>query len=140
MTAIEIRISGLDDITAKLNALGIGLPNLTMLVAETVRGQTVDRFNIKHDPSGTPWAPLKPSTVAQKRKGGGILVESARLMNSITSDVVGLEARIGTNVFYSVYHQTGTKHMPAREIFGLEGGDLQECIDVIEAFIADVLQ
>lgn len=70
---------------------------------------TKDRFDKEEDPEGKPWAPLAKSTL-QKKKTRAILRESGILAASITTR--GLrpnEVRVGTSIFYGIYHQEGVK-------------------------------
>lgn len=138
---IEIVVpDGLDDIAERLNRVGASKGDVLMLIGNQVRDQTVTRIAATGlDPSGRPWAPLAPSTIASKRPGSRIMVDSGRLLSSVTMDVVGDESRLSTNVPYAVYLHEGTGRMPARPIFGLEGDQLQEVVTVIENFINDIL-
>jgi hypothetical protein len=76
------------------------------------------------------WAPLAPSTVAEKARlgyGGGTLVRTGALMDSMTRrgaggnvfNVTPRSLEVGTNIPYAAYHQQGTYKMPARHIIGL---------------------
>lgn len=138
---IEVIVpGGLDDIADRLNRVGASRNDILMLIGNQVRDQTVTRIAATGlDPSGKPWAPLASSTMASKRPGSRIMVDSGRLLSSITMDVVGDEARLSTPVPYALYHQEGTSRMPARPIFGLEGAQLQEVVTMIENYINDIL-
>lgn len=62
------------------------------------------------------WTALAPATLAKRRKGRGrggpqILIDRARLKNSISYRLTGAGAEIGTNVIYA-----------KRQHFGYEGG------------------
>jgi len=81
-------------------------------IGEIVTASTQARFGQGVDPSGSPWAPLAASTLAQK-KGPGTLRESLHLQGSIRYQVEGEAVRIGTDVPYAAAHQFGT---PARVI------------------------
>lgn len=81
-------------------------------IGEIVSASTQARFGQGVDPSGSPWAPLAASTLAQK-KGPGTLRESLHLQGSIRYQVEGEAVRIGTDVPYAAAHQFGT---PARVI------------------------
>ncbi|MBC8092166.1 MAG: hypothetical protein H7Y15_09565 [Pseudonocardia sp.] len=75
----------------------------------------------------TPWTPLAPSTVAQKRRLGfprDPLVRTARLVHSITLRPLAVERigprefEAGTDVAYARFHQGGTRAgLPARPLF-----------------------
>ena len=71
------------------------------------------------------WAPLAPETAAWKAKHGyplNPLIGNGNLMRSLLSmagpanDIGSHSASFGTTVDYAHFHQTGTRHMPKREI------------------------
>lgn len=77
--------------------------------------------------TGAKWAPLSPGYRTWKAAhfpGQPILVASGRLRRSLTSRPLGIEEyslnqiKLGTDVPYAAYHQRGTRHMPARKIYG----------------------
>lgn len=77
-------------------------------------------FAKESDPDGAPWAPLKPSTLRQKRSGA-ILRETSALAGSIAlQSVSSSNVRVGSSgVAYGIYHQTGTSKMVARKFIGI---------------------
>lgn len=96
------------------------------------------------------WAPLNPVYAAYKRrKGWGtrILIRtgSERLMSSLTKEsspdfhFIGrpLGMEIGTRVPYARYHQTGTKHMPAREPVRLTNAQKRHWVKMIQLFLVE---
>lgn len=91
--------------------------------------QTKKRFLTETNPDGAAWAPLKPSTLAQK-KTSAILRETSTLANSIASESSGSVGRIYATTEYGLYHQTGTSNMPAREFLGI-GADDEAMIEKI---------
>lgn len=67
-------------------------------------------FHDGADPWGDPWAPLKPSTIARRRKRSGVpLRDTGRLMNSIGHRAGSDFVEIGTNVEYAATHQFGAR-------------------------------
>ncbi len=66
---------------------------------------------LRHFALGGPgWKPLKPSTVAHRRKGSAVpLRDTGRLMNSIAHKVEGNKVKVGTNVEYASTHQFGAR-------------------------------
>ena len=63
------------------------------------------------------WAPLKEAYLKWKLKKGFSekkLHRTTTLSQSFTSKVEGLQAIVGTPVPYAIYHEFGTKKMPAR--------------------------
>lgn len=76
-----------------------------------------------------PWAPLAPSTLAEKHRLGyplNPLVRTTRLRTSLTQRPFGVEhmtphaVTAGTRVTYAKFHQTGTRFMPRRILFSPE--------------------
>ena len=75
------------------------------------------------------WAPLSPAYAA--RKGGQhIMVRSGTLRDSLEGktpytieDIQPLELRLGSKVNYAIYHQKGTRKMPARPLIQLTDAD-----------------
>lgn len=77
----------------------------------------------------TPWKPLAPSTVRQKRNRGFLnesLVRTTSLRGELTRRPLGVEhiraqeVTGGTNLSYAKFHQRGTKKMPARRLVNAE--------------------
>lgn len=74
----------------------------------------------------TPWPPLSPSTIAEKKRLGypvAPLVRTTALRTSLTQrpmgveHITGREMSAGTDVSYAHFHQTGTRRMPRRQLF-----------------------
>jgi phage virion morphogenesis protein len=78
------------------------------IIGEYLLRSTEDRFHRQGpSPDGTPWAPLKKSTLKHK-KHTKILTESGHLRGSIRYQVEGTNAvAIGTNKVYGAIHQLG---------------------------------
>ena len=60
------------------------------------------------------WAPLAPSTIAQKVTGDSPLLETGALKESIKHSVGGHEALVGTNDPHAAFLELGTSRMPPR--------------------------
>lgn len=84
---------------------------------------TLNRFAKETDPDGNPWAPLKPSTLKQK-KSGTILREKGILANATSSRIVGDTGIIENNTSYGGIHQRGSKFIPKREFLGFGTQDI----------------
>ena len=100
-------------------------------IADLLENSTRKRFRSKAAPDGSLWAGLKPATLRAKTnaKGktrGGILVDRGDLFRSLTSFANERMAVVGTPQLYAQYHQTGTRHMAARPIFGLSEQNRQD--------------
>jgi phage gpG-like protein len=97
-------------------------------------------FAGEFDSNLNPWAPLAPSTI--KRKGHDrILLETGALRESLVhvggpGNVAETASRgmiFGTEVPYAIFHQTGTRRMPARPPVGIS----EETLDKLCNRIAD---
>ncbi len=88
--------------------------------ASVVVEMTKRAFN-EPDLRPEPWAPLRPSTLASKKRAGksnatlkrdGVLWRSPRVIMVDTRRAI-----VGTDRFYARFHQLGTRHIPARPFF-----------------------
>lgn len=156
-----VRITG--DIR-KLERKLRGLQNLRLQpaahqIGEALVSSTIRRFNEQKAPDGTPWQPLAASSVAPRKKdftrsgrlrkraerrlmNRKILIQTARLRNSIAFKVKGTSVAVGTNVVYAATHQFGAKagnfgqtsrgqaipfgDVPARPFLGISSDDQAE--------------
>jgi len=91
-------------------------------------------------PDGTPWKPSKRAS----GKGGKTLLDSTRLMTSITHDPSSDQVAIGTNLIYAGIHQaggkTGRNHsvtMPARPYLGISPGAETEILYAAQVYMAE---
>lgn len=124
---VEALREKLGDLTPLMDAIG-GL----------LEGGTRQRFADKKAPDGTSWANLMPnsekakqSTKRKVKKGGGILVFSGNLEQSITHHADPYSVSVGTPKTYGVYHQFGTDDMPARPFLGLSDDDKADIYELI---------
>jgi phage virion morphogenesis protein len=142
---IQVTTMGLDMAIAKINGIALRNPAAVMAVAaETIRRQTLQRFARKVDPDNDPWAPRKVSSIPRGRSArarhirggsGTLLLDTGRLRNSIASKVYGFTAEVGTNVFYGLYHQKGTRKMVARRFLGINEADAREIEQAISRYL-----
>ncbi|MDD5762213.1 MAG: phage virion morphogenesis protein [bacterium] len=110
---IEIEVDD-RDIREALSRLAAKVRDLTPAmknIGEYLQRSTWERFGQQKDPSGKPWARLKPSTLARK-KTSKILIESSRLRDSIAYRAGSDQVEVGTNVEYAAIHQFGGKTRP----------------------------
>jgi phage virion morphogenesis protein len=99
-------------------------------ISELLVHSTEDRFEAKIDPEGAPWAPLKASTLARKKKGG-ILVDEGYLVGSLRPDFGDDFAGVAAGMEYAAIHQLGGRDymapgpaaIPARPYMGLSEDD-----------------
>jgi len=74
-------------------------------------------FKTEGQSHGVNWAPLKQRYREEKIKKGfseKILQRTTTLRQSFTARFAPMEAVIGTEVKYAIFHETGTRKMPAR--------------------------
>ncbi|GMV19456.1 MAG: hypothetical protein AMXMBFR56_76800 [Polyangiaceae bacterium] len=111
--AFEITgIGSVDAIAAKFDrfASGAWRQKLMANVGEEVVELVREGFERQADPHGSPWAPLK-------RRAGRILQDTGRLRNSFhRKSLSASQVTVGPSASYARFHQSGTKHMPARKM------------------------
>lgn len=125
---LSFETSGVKQIDRELIRIGAYAgdvsPALKAIVG-VMRDETRKQFNTEGGHASGGWAPLAPSTVAAKRRGGyrpEILRRTDALMRSLTvagdpNEVVEIgkqELTFGSRLPYADLHQTGTHRMPKR--------------------------
>lgn len=159
-----VRIVGdMRELQAKLRRMAaVKVQPVAKQVGEALVSSTIRRFGEQRDPDGKPWQPLAAATVAPRKKDYGkrgrikkraearlqgrkILIQTARLRNSISSKVSGTAVAVGTNVVYARIHQFGGKAgrgkkvtIPARPFLGISGADQAEIRRIVEAAVGEV--
>jgi phage gpG-like protein len=120
---MKLEATGIEETQRALEEMRARLANLTpvmqVAVADTV-ALIDDSFDAQASPGGAPWAPLKQTTIARRRKGGGnaspkALIDTGRLRQSITGQAGPTGFRFGTNVVYAGAQQLGN---PSNRFFG----------------------
>ena len=115
--AVEARIDGIQQRARNLRPW---LDDLADKIAD------INRLNFMTNGSVVGgWRPLSPDYLRwkqRKKPGSPTLVFNARMMESLTRRPFGVEQigrrslRIGSDVHYAEFHQTGTRNMPARKV------------------------
>jgi len=87
--------------------------------------------------AGKKWAPFAPGT---KRKYGDmasakLLQDRGIMAGSLSSRILRAQLFVGVGVFYGIFHQLGTKFIPARPFLGFDEADNQTIVDLILAHI-----
>jgi len=92
------------------------------------------------------WAPLKPSTIARRRRGkkpgrDKILQDTGRLKSSFVHEVqlVRNAVRVGTTVKYAEYHEHGTSRIPMRKMLPSEKVSKDIGTELIKASLKNAL-
>jgi phage virion morphogenesis protein len=112
---IDIRLREADyrRVIGRLNELSRDLGDLSPVmrdIAGFLHERTLEGFAAESAPDGTPWKPLAPATLREKRKAGyadTILQRTRNLRDSIHSTYDGRSAAVGTNEIYAAIHQFG---------------------------------
>lgn len=79
-------------------------------LAQEARNQMVIGFEQMRDPYGVPWAKTK--------RGGQILRDTGRMMNSVKPDADEHSFNLSTNVVYAPVHQYGFSRAPFSRVRG----------------------
>jgi phage virion morphogenesis protein len=116
---IELTVddAGLTKALTKLSKSMGDLTPVMTAIGEDMRFMIWQGFEAERDPWGKSWAPLK--NPSKRRAGGKILRDTGRLFNSIGYTVTPTSVSVGTSIEYGVFHQMGTKRMPARKFLPL---------------------
>lgn len=104
---------------------------------EYLKKETDTQFKNEVDPSGKPWEPLKPATLARK-KTTFKLRETLTMYNSIfyTADDKKFEFGIKDSKYQ--FHHTGTNKMAARVVIGITSARQKKANDFVIAQIRRV--
>ena len=84
-----------------------------------LKDETKSQIKAEQSPTGTPWLPLAPATILQKRTRLK-LRETYKMTRSLFYKVSKIELEFGISDPKYVYHHYGTKKMPARVIVGVD--------------------
>jgi len=150
------------EVNAALNrliALGQSPREVMQDIAAIGESSTRDRFRDGIGPDGNAW---KPSRRAMER-GGKTLIDSNRLLSSMTSQSGADFAEWGTNVIYAAIHQVGGDirpktarglffkvadgsfrrvkkvTIPARPYLGINAEDEANIVDIVNQHLADAI-
>ncbi len=130
---LEVKVSGLDELNASLEMLGrFGDAPLTRAlksIGQAVVGQTIERFENEVDPDGNKWKRRKVET--NKTRGRKILHGETGQLKRVTYIAGKGFVKIGASVDYGVFHQFGTKKMPARPFLGINKDDYEEITEIL---------
>lgn len=102
----RVELDGGDAAIARLSAIVAGLDHAQPLFAEIgayLVAATEHRFETGIDPEGNPW----PPSLRVIAHGGKTMIESTRLLRSLTFNAWDSGVEAGTNVIYAAIHQFG---------------------------------
>jgi len=120
-TALEMAEKLIKIAFAEEFALHEGLKAVAKKIEKTAKGEI---GNYQKEKGQFPeWAELADSTIAEKERLGyalpdNPLLRTGALRDSITSEVKGLEAVVGSKSEIAAYHEFGTSKMPMRPFIG----------------------
>lgn len=108
-------------------------------IADDFREMMARQFASQGSAEGTPWAPLAPSTLRRRRTSPSILYATGALLRSLTEPgaaghVEELEDQsltLGSGLPYALYHQTGTRRLPARPLIVLSGTRAERWTEIV---------
>lgn len=106
--SVRVRIDALDKALEMLRIIPDRLANPLPMwqgIGRYLEAQAQERFLTEREPSGNPW----PKSLRAMATGGRTLTDSARLMQSITSNATATSVEVGTNVLYAAIQQFGGK-------------------------------
>ena len=119
---------------AKLVQLGKS-DGITRKMANVLREDAEDAFEDERSPKGEKWQDLDPAYKKSRyAKGydGKILHRTGLLMASLNVDYGDNFAAVGVSESYGIYHQLGTKKMPARPFLGISEEGIDEIKDILK--------
>lgn len=158
MTGVALRIDGAEETLADLDAMVARLDRPRPMwdaIGASLVVSTQRRFEEGHGPDGSPW----PVSYRAALTGGKTLIDSARLMQSITHIASDSGVEVGTNVLYAAIHQLGgiiraigdflaftladgrkifakSVTIPARPFLGIDEDDETEILRIAEDYVA----
>lgn len=150
MSGVTLRIdtSDLADVGEKLDRLTSRASDMTPLMDEIgamLVASTQDRFEKGVDPDGNAWAPS--IRVLEAQGNAQTLVDSGRLMTSVTHIPGNDEVEVGSNVVYAAIHQAGGQAgrglavtIPARPYLGISAEDEHEIGNLIDDYLMEAFQ
>lgn len=128
------------------------LDDIGQLLENSTRLRLTDE---KADPSGQPWAPVKPATERALRKKGGNIpgsllwrTQPGGMHDGLTHNLIdgGRAVEVGFDKPYAIYHEFGTRHMARRglltadpETGELGPDDRQDVLDLVNSYLQELL-
>lgn len=103
---IEIDDRQILDAFSRMQAATLDMSPAMKAVAGLLEARTAQNFADQSGPLGK-WPALKSAPRSKRRTSPQILVDTARLKNSITSQFGPDSAVVGSNVLYAAIHQLG---------------------------------
>lgn len=134
LPSITLKAFGFEQLADDLGRIGGNFRSFHEPLQESVRKVVIPSLAENFASEGRPsWKPLSDSTVKKRGTAHPILDETGKLRRVATSESIWRITRdeasiarssVDGRVSYAVYHQDGTKNMPARPIFGFQSEDV----------------
>jgi phage gpG-like protein len=120
LVSVAMNDAQLAALNRRLEAFGRAMDDMTPANREAsiaLYGFTIRNFDRQGGLQGG-WAPLAPSTIAQKKRIGkeAPLVRTGALRANFTSFYSRDNAGVGNELSYSKFHHFGTSRVPQREL------------------------
>jgi phage gpG-like protein len=114
-------------------------------VADDFREMIGQQFASEGRAEGTPWPELSPATLRRRRARTPILYKTGALLRSLgepgaaghVEELEGYSLTLGSRLPYALYHQTGTRRLPARPIIVLSGARSERWTEIVRQQIAE---
>lgn len=146
--ALQIDVTEIDGLVERFDRLARRVEDTSDLMDEIgsmLVASTQDRFERSTGPDGRAW----PQSVRVQMTQGTAktLLDTGRLMTSITHEPGNDQVEVGSNVIYAAIHQMGGQAgrghaatIPARPYLGLSGPDEREISRILDDYLAGALQ
>lgn len=129
-------------ITASLNRLQLRLGDLSEPmgnIGAILEASTSDRIrSTKQDPDGNDWADTKPPKPRSQILIG--LGMQGGMLSGITHVASKNSVIVGSDKHYAVYHQLGTRKMPARSFLGLSAQDYRDIDELLSDWLSGAFE
>ena len=114
-------------------------------VADDFREMIGQQFTSEGRAEGTPWPELSPATLRRQHASTPILYKTGALLRSLrehgaaghVEELEGYSLTLGSRLPYALYHQTGTRRLPARPIIVLSGARSERWTEIVRQQIAE---
>lgn len=114
-------------------------------VADDFREMIAQQFASEGRAEGTPWPELAPATLRRRQANTPILYKTGALLRSLrepgaaghVEELEGYSLTLGSRLPYAVFHQTGTRRLPARPIIVLSGARSERWTEIVRQQIAE---
>lgn len=129
-------------ITASLNRLQLRMGDLSVPMGEIgsiLENSISDRIRrTKQDPDGNDWAGTKlPKPRSQILIGLGA---QGGMLSGITHIASKNSVIVGSDKHYAVYHQLGTRKMPARSFLGISAQDYRDIDELLSDWLSGAFE